>query len=204
MESPLTPEIVRELQEIAKLDHEEQKKILPEFLKKLTPEQIEYIKKQQGEQQGGCLFCSIVEGKIPVKKIYEDYEVLAFLDIHPANTGHVLVIPKKHVQFSTQLEDVRIFEVANNAAKVIYFKLVKDTNIFIANGNNAGQRLNHLVVHVIPRENDDRISFAWQGKEIDEKELDKLMMLLRFQPGVRKEIKVEDAEEMLYDDYRIP
>lgn len=204
MESPLTPEIVRELQEIAKLDHEEQKKILPEFLKKLTPEQIEYIKKQQGEQQGGCLFCSIVEGKIPVKKIYEDYEVLAFLDIHPANPGHVLVIPKKHVQFSTQLEDVRIFEVANNAAKVIYFKLVKDTNIFIANGNNAGQRLNHLVVHVIPRENDDKISFVWQGKEIDEKELDKLMMLLRFQPGVRKEIKVEDAEEMLYDDYRIP
>ena len=57
---------------------------------------------------------------------------------------------------------------------------------------------------MIPRENDDKISFVWQGKEIDEKELDKLMMLLRFQPGVRKEIKVEDAEEMLYDDYRIP
>ncbi len=204
MQSPLTPELVRELQEIAQLPHEEQKNALPEFLKKLTPEQIDYIKKQQGEQQEGCLFCSIAEGKISVKKIYEDHEVLAFLDIHPANLGHVLVIPKKHVQFSTQLEDARIFEVANNAAKVIYFKLVKDTNIFVANGNNAGQRLNHLAVHVIPRENDDKISFAWEGKEIDEKELDRLAMLLRFQPEARKEIKVEDAEEIFYDDYRIP
>ena len=204
MESPLTPELVRELQEIAKLDHEEQKKVLPEFLKKLTPEQIEYIKKQQGEQQGGCLFCSMIEGKIPIKKIYEDFETLAFLDIHPANLGHVLVIPKQHVQFSTQLEDGRIFDVANNIAKVIYFKLVKDTNIFVANGSNAGQRLSHLVVHVIPREKEDNINLVWQGKEIQEGELDKLVSILRIEPKVRKEIKVEDAEESCYDDYRIP
>lgn len=204
MESPLTPEIIEELQEIAKLDHEEQKKVLPEFLKKLTPEQIEYIKKQQDSQQGGCLFCSMAEGKISVKKIYEDYETLAFLDIHPANLGHVLVIPKKHIQFSTQLEDARIFEVANNIAKVIYFKLVKDTNIFVANGGNAGQRLGHLAVHVIPRENEDNINFAWHGKDVSESELDKLVNLLRVEPKARKEIKVEEAEEVVYDDYRIP
>lgn len=44
-----------------------------------------------------CLFCKIVEGKIPAKKVYEDADVLAFDDIQPQAPVHVLVIPKKHV-----------------------------------------------------------------------------------------------------------
>ena len=43
-----------------------------------------------------CLFCKIVAGEIPSVKIWEDEKVLAFLDIHPINPGHILVIPKKH------------------------------------------------------------------------------------------------------------
>ena len=46
-----------------------------------------------------CVFCKIVEGKIPAEKVYEDAEFLAFLDIHPLSPGHTLIIPKKHYRW---------------------------------------------------------------------------------------------------------
>jgi histidine triad (HIT) family protein len=52
-----------------------------------------------------CLFCSIIEGEIPAKKVYEDDSVLAFHDITPAAPVHVLVVPKKHIGKLTDLTD---------------------------------------------------------------------------------------------------
>jgi histidine triad (HIT) family protein len=52
-----------------------------------------------------CLFCSIIEGEIPAKKVYEDDSVLAFHDITPAAPVHVLVVPKKHIEKLTDLTD---------------------------------------------------------------------------------------------------
>ena len=205
MESPLTPGLVEELKKISQLNIEEQKKVLPSFLKKLTPEQIEYIKKQQGQEQGGCLFCSMINGDIPIKKIYEDDELLAFLDIRPANLGHALVISKEHIQFSTQLDETKIFDIANKIAKAIYENLKKDTNIFVANGVNAGQRLDHLAVHIIPRDKDDGVSIGWQGKEVKEEELNRLVLLLGIKAEKKEKPKVEEVvEEIYYDDMRIP
>ena len=51
-----------------------------------------------------CPFCQIVAGKAPVRKVYEDEQTLAFLDLHPISRGHCLVIPKKHVQWFTDIE----------------------------------------------------------------------------------------------------
>ncbi len=210
MESPLTPEIVEELKKISKLNVEEQKRVLPNFLKKLTPEQIDYIRKQQGQEQGGCLFCSIVNGDVPVKKVYEDENYLAFLDIRPANPGHTLVIPKDHVQFSTQLGNANIFEIANKIANSIFEKMRMDTNIFVANGVNAGQRLDHLVVHVIPRGKDDGIAIGWHGKEVKEEDLNEIALKIKVEPlaevtEVKKETTEERKEEEIeYDDFRIP
>jgi histidine triad (HIT) family protein len=51
-----------------------------------------------------CLFCSIVSGKAPARKVYEDEHTLAFLDLHPISRGHCLVIPKKHVVWFTDIE----------------------------------------------------------------------------------------------------
>ncbi len=49
-----------------------------------------------GDHMEDCLFCKIIKGEIPSSKIYENEQVYAFLDINPVNSGHALVIPKKH------------------------------------------------------------------------------------------------------------
>jgi histidine triad (HIT) family protein len=70
-----------------------------------------------------CLFCKIVEGKIPAKKAYEDDEVLAFDDIQPQAPVHVLVIPKKHVASLNELSEAddavagKLLRVAARIAK---------------------------------------------------------------------------------------
>jgi len=51
-----------------------------------------------------CVFCQIVAGKAQARKVYEDEQSLAFLDLHPISRGHTLVIPKKHVQWFTDIE----------------------------------------------------------------------------------------------------
>ena len=69
-----------------------------------------------------CIFCKIVAGQIPSTKVYEDDEILAFKDIHPARPVHVLVIPKKHIESLAHVteEDVpvlgRMLAVANRIA----------------------------------------------------------------------------------------
>ena len=186
MENPLDDNQINELNEIVKLPREEQSKRLPGFLKKLDKDQIEFLKKHQTQQ---CLFCGIVLGNIKSYKIYEDEEFVAVLDINPANSGHVLIIPKAHLKNSYDTNP-RIFDLANLIAKKIKEKLNADSNIFVANGENAGQRIEHLVVNVIPRYENDKINFNWDMKKSNEKELNELANKLKFQEE-KKEVKKE-------------
>ena len=202
MENPLNKEQIKKFNEISKLTGEKQQQELQKFIKTLTPQQVEFLKKQQ-MQGGECPFCSIAEGKISSYKVYEDNELIAVLDIKPANEGHVLIIPKKHVQFSTDLEDVgHIFNIANKIAKRIYDVLKLDSNIFLANGVNAGQRMGHMIVHVIPRKENDKIVFNWNGKELDEKTLEELKNELYF---VIEEPKIiEEIDDNYEEEPRLP
>ena len=52
-----------------------------------------------------CIFCQIINGAIPAAKVYEDDQVLAFLDINPVNHGHLLIIPKEHVEWMQDADD---------------------------------------------------------------------------------------------------
>ena len=100
-----------------------------------------------------CLFCKIVEGRIPAKKVYEDEDILAFNDINPARPVHVLVIPKKHI---TSLATV----VAEDTA-VLGKMLVKANEIATAQGSPDGfrviintgrighQEVPHLHAHIV-------------------------------------------------------
>lgn len=64
-----------------------------------------------------CIFCKIVRGEVPCYKVYEDEEFLAFLDINPKSPGHTQVIPKKHVRWVWDVENVgKYFEVARKVA----------------------------------------------------------------------------------------
>lgn len=107
-----------------------------------------------------CVFCDIVDGKIPSKKVYEDENVLAILDLSQVTYGHTIVMPKKH---TANILDADPDTVANciKAAQLVAKKIQKNTeakgfNILNNCGEAAGQTVDHLHFHVIPRydEND--------------------------------------------------
>lgn len=116
-----------------------------------------------------CIFCKIVKGELPSTKVYEDTDVLGFLDIKPVNPGHTLVIPKKHYVNIHDMPDELFGKVAIAAKKVADALLkigVKGVNIGMNNGEAAGQVVFHAHVHVMPRYGKDAFSL-WVGKEYD-------------------------------------
>ena len=114
-----------------------------------------------------CIFCKIVKGEIPSSKVYEDSEVLAFLDIAPVNIGHALVIPKKHfVNIHDTPEEILgyMMRVAKNIAKAIKETTgAEGINININNEPAAGQIIFHTHLHVIPRYAADGFKL-WHGR----------------------------------------
>jgi histidine triad (HIT) family protein len=200
MENPFNEEQIKKINEISKLPPEKQQDELQKFLPTLSEEQVNFLKQQQGQAEGGeCFFCSLVEGKVESYKIFEDEKVVALLDIRPVNPGQVLVIPKKHVQFSTELEDVgHVFNIANKVAKKIFENYQLDTNIFLANGTHAGQRIPHLSINVIPRKEGDGAVFNFQGNEMEKEKLLGVKEKLAFEVE-KKEPKEEKKEPEVWN-----
>lgn len=139
-----------------------------------------------------CIFCQIVEGKIPCFKIYEDDKFLAFLDINPANEGHSLVIPKEHYENIYQMdatETAALFAVVNGVAKALNKTLdLKGLNILQNNGESAGQRVPHLHVHLIPRYEDDKVVIQhYDPKKIDKGKIAELAKNISSNITIEKE-----------------
>lgn len=107
-----------------------------------------------------CIFCKIINGDIPSAKVFENDDVLAFLDISQITKGHTLVIPKKHQENIYELESetaAKLFEVVPTIAKAIKAEFKPQAlNILNNNGVFAGQTVFHYHLHLIPRydEND--------------------------------------------------
>ncbi|OGG58140.1 hypothetical protein A2853_01330 [Candidatus Kaiserbacteria bacterium RIFCSPHIGHO2_01_FULL_55_17] len=102
-----------------------------------------------------CIFCKIIQGGLPSYKVYEDENVLAFLDIHPVSAGHTLVVPKKHSNniFDISPEDWHaVTEVVRVLAIAIEKGVSADgVNVAMNNREHAGQIVPHPHVHIIPR-----------------------------------------------------
>jgi len=102
-----------------------------------------------------CLFCKIANKEIDSKIVYEDEFSVAFLDINPSQKGHLLVIPKKHYQNLNEIpeeEIVKLFETVKKMTILLEEKLnVSSFNIGWNHGKDAGQVINHLHIHIIPR-----------------------------------------------------
>jgi histidine triad (HIT) family protein len=126
------------------------------------------IKKRFLEDQKmiDCLFCKIVKGDIPSNKIYEDDKTLAFLDIFPSSKGHTLVIPKKHEEFLHQLDDETSAAVINTVKKMskTLSEYSQGVSVLQRDGKAAGQVVQHVHFHIIPREEGDDVSLdQWDG-----------------------------------------
>lgn len=117
-----------------------------------------------------CVFCKIVEGIIPSYKIYEDDMLIAILDISQTTMGHTLVIPKKHYDNILDTPDdvlMHLSIVVRDLAKKITKNLnAKGINILNNTNEVAGQTVNHLHVHLIPRySKDDSIKIEMHNNE---------------------------------------
>jgi len=113
-----------------------------------------------------CLFCKIVNKEIPKEFVYENEHVVAFLDIHPVNSGHTLIIPKKHSVNILDTEDEILREIAVTVKKIS--RAIQDGlgypafNVEVNNGEVAGQIIPHAHWHVVPRRADDGLKH-WKG-----------------------------------------
>ncbi len=105
-----------------------------------------------------CIFCKIIAGEIPSYKVYEDDNVLAFLDITQGTKGHTLIIPKKHIKNVYEIDEETIFNVFK-VVPMISKALKKAFNPIglniINNNDQPHQSVFHFHIHLIPRYEDD-------------------------------------------------
>ena len=107
-----------------------------------------------------CIFCGIVEGRLPASIVHLDDTCLAFMDIHPLNRGHVLIIPREHAMQITELPESTFQHLFTTANRILGAQRalrwgVEGSHILLNDGPRANQMVPHAHVHVIPRERRD-------------------------------------------------
>ena len=118
-----------------------------------------------------CIFCEIVAGRSPSEVVWDDEDVLAFMDVNPVTDGHVLVVPKTHSVGLTDLDPGVAGQMMQVAQRLAVALRVCDlrcegVNLFFADGEAAFQEVFHSHLHVFPRYPDDgsTIGARWDGR----------------------------------------
>ena len=116
-----------------------------------------------------CLFCRIGSGEVPSAKVYEDEHTVGFLDILPANKGHCLIIPKEHSENLLETNEDTLSQLiiaTKKVAKAMSLSIGNNSyNIVQNNGKDAGQVVNHIHFHLIPRFENDGLRIKWSHKK---------------------------------------
>lgn len=139
------------------------------------------------------IFADIVAGRAPSSKVYEDAEVLAFMDIRPMTPGHLLVIPKVAARSLAELDPAvggKLFQIGQRLAAALRESEVAcdGVNLFLADGEVAGQEVFHVHLHVIPRTPGDGFGLRFRATGPTRADLDYLAASIaaadrRAQPG---------------------
>lgn len=112
-----------------------------------------------------CIFCKIIAGQIPSLTVLETKSVLAFMDIGPLAEAHLLVIPKRHYARLDEMPEQEVQELTallpRLARVVVKVTQAEGYNILQNNGQVAGQAVDHVHFHVIPRKQDDGLGYRW-------------------------------------------
>ena len=103
-----------------------------------------------------CVFCEILAGRLPSTRVYDDERCVVFMDIHPINPGHMLVVSRRHAADLAALEaedGAQLFRVAQRMARAARASGLpcEGVNLFLADGAAAGQEVAHVHLHVVPR-----------------------------------------------------
>ena len=131
-----------------------------------------------------CAFCEIAEGRAEASIVYDDEQVVAFMDLRPITTGHLLVVPRNHAESLADLDaddGAQLFRVAQRLAEAIRASDVRSdgVNLFLADGEAAGQEVFHVHLHVLPRYPGDGFKLEINSAEPSRAELDDLAAQLR-------------------------
>lgn len=133
----------------------------------------------------GCVFCDILEGTAEASIAYQDGVVAAFMDIQPVTPGHLLVVPRRHLPRLADLDEHTanaMLGLARRLADAIYASPLpcEGINLFLADGEAAGQEVFHTHLHVIPRSPGDGFGLSGSWRRISERaELDSTATLIR-------------------------
>lgn len=126
-----------------------------------------------------CIFCRIILGELPCAKVFEDDLVISFLDINPVSGGHTLVLPKRHYAtlFEIPAEDLNACTSACQKVAKAVFRATKASGLnFIQNNHRAaGQLIDHIHFHLIPRSFGDNFLTSWPGRPCPQAELGKML-----------------------------
>lgn len=129
-----------------------------------------------------CVFCKIIQKEIPSFVVYENDDVICFLDIQASTTGHTLIVPKKHYTNLFDLDEEigeKIMKAAKYVAELLKEKLnVSAVNLINNSGTLAGQTVMHFHMHVIPRYENDGIHISPKENEPDFDKLKQIHQLL--------------------------
>jgi diadenosine tetraphosphate (Ap4A) HIT family hydrolase len=131
-----------------------------------------------------CPFCGIARGQAEASLVYEDETVIAFMDMEPATTGHLLLTPRTHIPSLADLPGeigVRLFAIASQLARALrQSDLPCDgVNLLLADGEAAGQEVPHLHLHLVPRTWGDGFQIHGQWRVRSRSELDETAERIR-------------------------
>jgi len=130
-----------------------------------------------------CIFCKIIAGALPGQIVHEDDRTVAFMDINPANRGHLLVVPRQHVRDLLEIDQEDLaatMATAQRMAVRVSERLSADgVNVLNSCGSAAWQVVFHFHVHVIPRYDDDPLRLPWIPAPGDSAEIEATARALR-------------------------
>jgi histidine triad (HIT) family protein len=122
--------------------------------------------------QADCVFCKIVAGQIPSARVYEDDVCLAFLDIGPLAEAHLLLVPKGHYEWITDMPSGQLEAVCRQipslARAVMKVTGAQGFNVLQNNGQVSGQAVPHVHFHIIPRREGDGLGYRWNAGKYPE------------------------------------
>jgi histidine triad (HIT) family protein len=127
--------------------------------------------------QRECTFCSIIEGKLPCFKVYEDEDTVAFLDINPIVPGHTLLMPRRHIPSLVEMPEAllgKVFKSAKLIGKAFYSMNYTGVNYLINEGSDAGQIIFHLHCHIIPRRGEDGVNLRMGRMRLSSQEMEEV------------------------------
>ena len=138
-------------------------------------------------ENAACVFCRIVEGHEKASFVVQGSDAVAFLDLHPINEGHTLVVPRKHAASIAEVDEiasVAMWSLARRVAGGLRTSGLRceGVNFFLADGAGAGQDVFHAHLHVIPRWQGDGFKIEFPphyGAAAERKSLDDVAARLR-------------------------